>query len=118
IKQLTGIDLSVFLPLLDQLGLVFTDPAAFLMSLVNAIISFPQIVIEFLFSLLQQLIQPENIQMLTGLASSIVEILVAIPNILLQLATSLLNTGLGFLNIFSPLNALNLFNIIPQTLLG
>ena len=58
IQQLTGIDLSVFLPLLDVLSLDFSSPTAFLESLVDAVVALPARLNQVVIGVITQLTNP------------------------------------------------------------
>jgi hypothetical protein len=118
IEDLTGIDLSIFLPLLHLLELDFSSPAAFLLSLVQSIKNLPEVLLELLLGLIEALIHPDNSDMLTDLAIAIISLLASLPALIAELAETLISSGAGLLGVESPLNALNLFNNIPQTILG
>src|SRR6185436_11231222 len=51
IEELTGVDLSIFLPLLDVLELDFSSPAAFLESLVTSLVNVPVALVQLLVGL-------------------------------------------------------------------
>ena len=52
IEEFTGLDLSAVKPLLDELDLDFTSPAAFLTSMVNALAALPEVLVALLASLI------------------------------------------------------------------
>jgi hypothetical protein len=118
IEQLTGIDLSAFLPILQLLELDFSSPEAFLTSLWAAIIALPGILVQVVTGVINELLSAGSSEQLTALLGGLLTLLVSLPEMLVQLATSLINSGAGLLGIQSPLNALNLFNLVPTDLLS
>lgn len=111
IASITGIDLTVFLPVLDLLNVDFTSPAAFLASLTTAIMSIPEVFIDFVSGFVDTLVNlPET---LTQLITEFVAKLGTLPGIVTDLLHSLIisltdMTGID-LTIFLPL--LDLLNI-------
>jgi hypothetical protein len=80
------------------------------------VVGFPEALVAVLFGLIDQLLNPDNSGMMTDLLGGLISALISIPTMLIQLAESLLSSGM--LGVGSALNALNLFNIVPQALLG
>jgi hypothetical protein len=106
IEDMTGIDLSVLLPLLQLLELDFSSPTAFLISLVEAILAIPAAVnalIDQTTAGVTDIVQ-QIIDTLTGVVGS------ALPG-LEAWRDALLGPS-------SPLNSYNLFNLIPTMLVG
>ena len=118
IEQLTGIDMSMFLPLLKVMDLDFSSPQAFLESLMRMLVVMPGALMILLPGLIDRLIAPDSSEMMTSLLSGLIPSLAALPTLLFQLADALIKSGVGLLSTLSPLNALNLFNIIPVSSLG
>lgn len=138
IKDATGIDLTEFLSVFDQLSLDFSSPQAFVASLVHAITAIPEVISSLLTELIAILLTlPE---MLGDLVMKLVEQLAALTGIdlteflsvlndieldfsgpsafLHSLANALITITNAFIGPDSPLNALNLFNLVPQELLS
>lgn len=118
IKELTGIDLSIFLPLLHDLELDFSSPAAFIESLVDAIVGLPAALMSVVVGLVDTLLHEDGTEQLTELLGGLVSLLVSLPAILVDLGEALVSSGAGLLGIDSPLNAQNLYNQISSGLLG
>ncbi|MET0993665.1 MAG: hypothetical protein ABWY20_06085, partial [Mycobacterium sp.] len=111
IKELTGIDLSLFLPLLDMINLDFSSPAAFLMSLIDSILMLPAVLFQLINGFIEELMNlPETF---AAFISGFVELIVQLPQMIIDLLTGLIIqltnlTGID-LSIFLPL--LDLINI-------
>lgn len=93
---LLGIDLSTLGPLLDELHLDFSSPAAFLGSLVHAITVLPEVLVTLLTTLIETLVSTDSSDLLNTLATALVTLLVSVPDLLTSLLTALVNmlTGL------------------------
>ena len=113
------IDLLVTLP--DTLVTLVT-------SLINALLDLPDLLTTLIDGIVNQLVTlPDSLttlatglidqilllpDQLTNLAVGLVDQILALPDTLLQLATGMIDTG-NLMGPDSPLNALNLFNLIP-----
>jgi hypothetical protein len=111
IESITGIDLSILLPILDLLNFDFSSPAAFIMSLIDSIMMLPGVFFQLIQGFIDELMNlPETFAALIG---GIVELIVQLPQMIIDLLAGLLVqlanlTGID-LTIFLPL--LDLLNI-------
>ena len=109
IEELTGIDLSIFLPLLDILDLDFSDPAAFLLSLINAITALPAVLGELLVGLISQLTATNGINL-----NSITELVDSIFSMIVTTINDLFGIDLEALGVLNPTLSLErLMEFIP-----
>ena len=134
IEDLTGLDLQQLSDLLRSFDL--SSPEAFVASVINFLITLPDVLLSLLDQLLAMLVTlPEQLtNLLTGLleqltAATGVDLTVFLPLIqdldftdpisfFVSLGEALLTVGSSLLGIDSPLNALNLFNLVPTDLLA
>jgi hypothetical protein len=114
--ELTGIDLKIFFDLLALFNLDFSGPVAFLVSLMNAFLNLPEIVLEILAKITEELTELTGINLNVFLPlfrdldlSSPIAFFTSLTN-------AILATGAGLLGPDSPLNAANLFGILDGRL--
>ena len=91
LEDLLGIDLSGLAPLLDALHLDFSSPAAFFTSILEALISLPEILIVLLTSLIDALLSLDAQDVLNSLLTEVVTLLASLPDLLGSLLTALVN---------------------------
>ena len=91
IEDLTGIDLSAIKPLLDDLHLDFSSPAALITSLVNAVIALPEILVVLLTSLIDALLSLDGAELLNSLLTELITLLASLPDLLGSLLTALVD---------------------------
>ena len=134
IEDLTGLDLTQLADLLHSLDI--SSPEAFVTSLINLLVSLPDVLLSLLDQLLNMLVTlPGQLtNLLTGLleqltAATGVDLMVFLPLIqdldytdpigfFVSLGEALLAVGGSLLGIDSPLNAELLFNLIPTDLMS